>query len=277
MNATVPRTWSSPQGGPSINPQCCLSVLVVDDSPVIRDCISGLLQARDHRVSLASNGFEAIRACRDRQFDVILLDLEMPEMGGVEALRMLRVLARRVGAQTRIVVCTASPLGKQQCLRAAVDGVLTKPVTPQALYRAVEGRVARKYAESGPIAVAKAADSYPLQARLEEYFAGSHEVFAAMAGSLLRSWPALRTELEEGTQLRDAGAIRRAAHRLRGSVGQFDTGHAFAVAGALDQLSQDAPWSVRLKLVEALIAGVDDLTRQLASALGDLAERSEAG
>ncbi len=123
-------------------------VLVVEDNLVNQRTLAHLLERHGHRVSVAANGRECLRALADQPFDIVLMDVQMPEMDGLEATREIRRLERSEGlgaagsegARLPIVAVTAhaSPEDRKRCLEAGMDAHLTKPVRSAELLAAIE-------------------------------------------------------------------------------------------------------------------------------------------
>jgi two-component system sensor histidine kinase/response regulator len=130
----------------SVSPVRPVRVLLAEDNIVNQRVAMGLLTRRGHQVTLANNGIEALDALTQSAFDVVLMDVQMPVMGGFEATRELRAREREEGRHTRIVAMTAHAMAgdRERCLEAGMDGYLAKPIDPQALFQAVEGVVAGK-------------------------------------------------------------------------------------------------------------------------------------
>jgi two-component system sensor histidine kinase/response regulator len=107
---------------------------------VNQDVAVGLLQMRGHHVEVANNGREAIAALERRQFDVVLMDLEMPEMDGLEAAAMIRRREAVRGGHVPIVAMTAHAIKgfRSRCLEAGMDDYITKPIKPAEMFKAVE-------------------------------------------------------------------------------------------------------------------------------------------
>lgn len=111
-----------------------LSILVVEDNPVNQLVVQRVLERAGHRVRVAENGLAAIEAAESEKFDAILMDVEMPELDGLEATRRIRE-NERDGARTPIIAMTAGALegDKDSCLRAGMDAYLEKPFRPDQL------------------------------------------------------------------------------------------------------------------------------------------------
>lgn len=110
-----------------------MHILFVDDKPTLRQLYRLGLKRYGHHVSTASGGIEAIQAVRGGNFDMIIMDLDMPRMNGWEAVRKIRALPR--GEKIPIVIFTAKHLmlSPDQVHQTGADGVLIKPLTPQEL------------------------------------------------------------------------------------------------------------------------------------------------
>jgi CheY-like chemotaxis protein len=108
-------------------------ILVVDDHGFSRTLMSALLQTLSLNIKMVTNGFEAVDICREKRFDLILMDVNMPVMDGPKAAALIRATCA-YNAKTPIIALTAS--GQEvitKCLNAGMDDYLIKPVTPHAL------------------------------------------------------------------------------------------------------------------------------------------------
>jgi two-component system, sensor histidine kinase and response regulator len=126
-------------------PALFLRVLVAEDNPVNQRLMVRLLEKRGHRAQVAGNGLEAVQALEKERFDLVLMDLQMPEMGGMEATEVIRKNEKGSGRHTPIIALTASTtLGdREKCLASGMDGYLAKPVRPLELEELLESYMAR--------------------------------------------------------------------------------------------------------------------------------------
>lgn len=110
-----------------------MNILFVDDKPVLRQLYRLGLKRYGHHVSTAGGGVEAIQAVRGENLDMIIMDLDMPQMDGWEAVSKIRTLPR--GKKVSIVIFTAKHLllSQDQIHQSGADGILNKPLTPQEL------------------------------------------------------------------------------------------------------------------------------------------------
>jgi len=128
------------------NPAASLRVLVAEDNPVNQLLASRLLEKRGHRVVLASNGREALELLASDSYDLVLMDLQMPEMDGLEVTRALRQkeVVKSDGSHQPVIALTAHAMrgDQERCREAGMDGYLTKPIRPQELDAVLEKYVA---------------------------------------------------------------------------------------------------------------------------------------
>ena len=117
-----------------------LRILLAEDNIVNQLVACRLLEKLGHAVTVAANGREALAFLDQRDFDLVLMDVQMPEMDGFEATAAIRVKESGTRRHIPIVAMTAHALkgDEQRCLQAGMDGYVPKPITPAALYRAIE-------------------------------------------------------------------------------------------------------------------------------------------
>ena len=123
-----------------LNETPLMKILLVDDSPVNRDVAAGLLEMSGYQVETANNGRDALEMLDRREYDVVLMDLEMPVMDGLTASRECRERQLSGGNRIPIIAMTAHAIDevREQCIKAGMDGFLTKPIQPAELFTALE-------------------------------------------------------------------------------------------------------------------------------------------
>jgi two-component system, sensor histidine kinase and response regulator len=131
--------------------QRSLSFLVAEDNPVNQRLIARLLEKRGHSVVLVQNGREALEALEKQAFDIVLMDLQMPEMGGLEATQRVREKEKVSGDHLAIIALTAHAMkgDEEQCLACGMDGYVTKPINLEELFSVVENIVRSTTHRSG--------------------------------------------------------------------------------------------------------------------------------
>lgn len=117
-----------------------LRILLVEDSPVNQKLAATLLRKRGHDVSVANNGREALESLDSQPFDLVLMDIQMPEMDGLEATRAIREKERETGEHIPIIALTAHALegDRERCLDAGMDNYLAKPIHAKRLLATIE-------------------------------------------------------------------------------------------------------------------------------------------
>ena len=120
-------------------------ILVAEDHPVNRKLVAKLLNNKQMIPVMALNGREALRAIREDAFDLILMDVQMPGMDGLETTRAIREMEKLEGGHIPILAMTAHAMigDRQKCLEAGMDGYVTKPLNADEFYRAIEAALAR--------------------------------------------------------------------------------------------------------------------------------------
>jgi CheY-like chemotaxis protein len=121
-----------------------MRVLLVEDNAVNSRLASLFLEKRGHLVSLAANGREALDALRERRFEVIVTDISMPEMDGLEMAAAIRFQEKATGTHIPIVAMTAHAMqgDRERCFAAGMDGYISKPIQAKELFEAIEGLAA---------------------------------------------------------------------------------------------------------------------------------------
>ena len=116
-------------------------VLLVEDNAVNQMVAESLLERRGFDVVVASNGREGVDAFQRERFDLVLMDIQMPEMDGFEALAAIRAIEEPTGRHTPVVALTAHALkeDRERCLAAGMDDYLSKPIEAAKLYETIRG------------------------------------------------------------------------------------------------------------------------------------------
>jgi CheY-like chemotaxis protein len=129
-----------------------LRVLVAEDNVVNQRVARGVLVRRGHEVTVVGDGRAAVEAIAEGTFDVVLMDVQMPEMDGFEATAQIRAREKTTGGHLRIIAMTANAMmgDRERCLRAGMDGYASKPLDARLLCAAVEQR---EIAPSSPLPV----------------------------------------------------------------------------------------------------------------------------
>jgi CheY-like chemotaxis protein len=242
-------------------------ILLVEDNPVNQRVASGLLIRRGHHVQVAQNGREALARLQQERFDLVLMDLQMPVMGGLEATVAIRARERVTGEHVRIVAMTAHAMNsdRERCLAAGMDGYVSKPIDPATLFATIEhpdksGGVHTETARSATF------DVDALRRRLS----GDLELMTDVIHVFLEDLPVRLAAIKEAVLSRNPEALRAAAHALKGAASNLSAGGLFDAASALERIGAEsrmdaAEAAARQLSVEAANV-LDCLHRHVASA-----------
>jgi two-component system sensor histidine kinase/response regulator len=216
-----------------------LRVLVAEDNPTNQKVVSVLLDQQGHHVSIVNNGRLAVERAAQELFDVILMDVQMPEMSGLEATVAIREAERHTGLHIPIVALTARAMGgdREQCLVAGMDAYVSKPVRAEELFSAIEAVTG--LAPAGPSPDTAAAPELETARSVERSallagFGGRGDLVKQVIDVFLTDAPAMLTRLNKAARASDAAELAAAAHAIKGSAGLFSQGEAYVDARALE-------------------------------------------
>jgi two-component system, sensor histidine kinase and response regulator len=255
------RTKRSSRTGRSARP---LRVLVAEDNLTNQKLVSALLDQKGHQVSIVSNGRLAVERAAAEPFDVILMDVQMPEMSGLEATVAIREMERGTGAHVPIVALTARAMAgdREQCLAAGMDAYVSKPVRADELFSAIDAIVgSSSEADSGPLSLPsepRPAAAINVSALLEN-FGGRADLVRDVIDVFLVDAPVMLTRLENAARGSNASEVAAAAHAIKGSAGLFSQGEAYASARTLE-----------LRARGGEVAGSDAAAAEIAGAVSRL-------
>ena len=244
-----------------------LNILLTEDNPVNRVLAQKILQKQGHTVTSANNGREAVQLWeqnRSRQFDLILMDVQMPEMDGLQATGYIRNREKESGAHIPIVAMTAHAMkgDRERCLEGGMDGYISKPITPAGLARAIEEAVPALTREAA--ALNTEAQGEKMDEELLARFGGDAGLLRELAELFIQSCPKMLEDIRDAVQKRDAKALERAAHSLKGCVGNFFSHGARETAQRLELLGKSGDLSGAEELARILEEQVAEFNRVLA-------------
>jgi len=242
-----------------------LRLLVAEDTPVNRKLVATVLAKRGHRVTTAENGRQALEAVADEAFDLVLMDVQMPEMDGLEATRAIREREKASGGHVPIVALTAHALkgDRERCLAAGMDGYLAKPIDLDQLVATVEGW---GVAEASPAPAAPSASK-----GFDEEFAlgrvaGDRKLLREVVAIFRADYPKTLRQIEAALRRRGAEELRMAAHALKGSVATFGAGEVREAALRLEQRGKGGRFAGASHDLAELKAGLRKLEKAFVAA-----------
>jgi PAS domain S-box-containing protein len=243
-----------------------LRVLLAEDNPVNQKLAAHLLEKRGHSVAVASSGREALGRLEKEPFDLVLMDVQMPEMDGLEATRTIRERERETGTHLPIVAMTAHAMkgDRDRCLEAGMDDYVSKPIQAEQLFRAIEG-LAPSLREPERAATA-GDDRQPIldRADLLNRFGGDEELLRELIAIAIASFPEQLAQVRAAIARGDSEALARAAHAIKGAAGNFSTTAAFEAAQRLELMGREGEMAGAGAGLSALEAEIERLQQALA-------------
>ena len=262
LGASVPAA-APPRPGPASG----LRVLLAEDNVVNQTLAVHLLRAAGHQVTVAATGVEAVDGYTHGVFDVICMDLQMPDMDGFEATAAIRRIEAGCGGHIPIIALTAHAMAgdRERCLDASMDGYVAKPIRRAELLAEiarVTGSVGAP-AEPPPAAPAEAAGAPMSGATLR--FQDDEAMLRELAEVFLEDHPARLAEIRAALAEGDASRLTRAAHTLKGSVGVLCEDGPFVSARELEMAARAGDLRGAAQIAATLEQQIDLLGRDLAA------------
>jgi two-component system sensor histidine kinase/response regulator len=231
----------APQPEPDIMPNQ-LKILVAEDTPFNQKFIKRLMDRWNHQIHIAENGLEAVAAFQNDTFDMILMDVQMPSMDGLEATRAIRKIEASQGqSHIPIIAMTAHAMkgDQEMCLEAGMDAYVSKPISSDILKETLA-----KHSTASPNGSAKA-DAHPSptvvfdKSSLLKAFDHDWDFFAEAVDMFLEDYPPMVDEIRLAVVESDAERLRRQAHALKGMLGNFQAQDAVSVARELEEMGRE--------------------------------------
>ena len=220
-------------------------VLLAEDGLVNQQVARELLQSRGHRVVVVNNGREAVEALERDLFDLVLMDVQMPEMGGFEATADIRLKEQTTGNHIHIVAMTAHAMkgDRERCLKAGMDAYLSKPIQSKSLFEVVEGSATADRDDDGasiePATTNSGTESILDWSAAVDRVAGREDVLRQMVLLFFKEADKLLPALREAIAQRDMVIVRRLAHSIKGSATCFAAPPAVAAATRAEFMGRD--------------------------------------
>jgi len=243
-----------------------LRLLLAEDNLINQKVALGMLEKMGHELTIANNGREAVDIFSKGRFDLVLMDIQMPEMDGFEATKLIRQQQQQSGTKVPIIAMTAHAMSgdREKCLSAGMDDYISKPISRDELDRVIQ-RNSAPTSGSQPIvtgpgptftkpALAEATPAEPARTELAQLCAkanscinfeavlrrcgGDHELLATVAGMFPPESGKLVKSMEEARAASDWLTMQRSAHTLKGMCGMFEATRAANAARDLEQVAR---------------------------------------
>lgn len=268
-----------------------LRVLVAEDTPANQKVITAILKKRGHQCVIANNGREAVDWVRNETFDVVLMDVQMPTMDGLQATKMIREYEEESGIHVPVIAMTAYAMrgDREKCIAAGMDNYISKPIDAPKLIRLLE-RLATKYQRRSSLApvpaeketastAAERSQAQTQPSRKKEKAVSSQpvadmhaalkrvgmdpDILNSMVDYFFEDAPGLLQEISRHVQTQDADELARAAHSLKGLCANFNASAATEAAKAIEDMGHRGDLQAVPAAIPPLESELDRLTREL--------------
>ncbi len=219
----------------------CLNVLLAEDNAINQKLASRILQKMGHTVTIAENGMKVLQNLESKRFDVILMDVQMPEMDGFQATKAIREKEKISGGHIPIIAMTAHAMSgdKERCLATGMDGYISKPINTQELLKNIDELLSKLEASSETPLPTMGGGEIVDKAQLLARVGCDVDLLRELVDLFLDTSGGMLSHVEHSVRQENSEAIDRAAPTLKGAVGNFAADRAFAAALKLETMGRD--------------------------------------
>lgn len=269
IHAVVRKKPDQEKGAPALKsaldlPMQPLKILVAEDTPFNQKFITRLLGRWGHTAIVVGDGRKAVEAIFENRYDLILMDVQMPEMDGFEATARIREIEEKKGEHTPIIAMTAHAMkgDRERCLEAGMDDYVPKPISSDALLNAIRMLVPE---HSGPnkedAAVIEKTQPVFDKTALLKAFDNDWDFLKEVLDMFLADYPKMLKNIHDAIQTRDAPALQRTAHALKGMLGNFQVETPTKKAYTLEKMGAEGNLEQAADIYVQLTTELDSLER----------------
>ena len=234
-----------------------LRVLLAEDNSVNQLLATRLLEKRGHYVKVTGNGREALAALEQARYDLVLMDVQMPEMDGIEATLAIREKEKRTGMHQPVVALTAMVIkgDRERCIAAGMDGYLSKPIRQHQLDEILES-----YSEKLPGRAASSTESIdktlvldPVnEAELMERIGDDLEFLSELAEVFAKEYPIQLSAARKALADDDPEGLARAGHALKGALANLAAASSSGSASSIEEMGISGDLSIAGPAIDRL-------------------------
>ena len=249
-------------------PLQALHILLAEDNLINQRLAAALLEKRGHQVFVVGNGQEALDALASTEFDLVLMDMQMPVLDGIEATQRIREQERENGAHhLPIVAMTANAMhgDRERCLAAGMDAYVSKPIKPEDLFAQIAAAFSGEFAAATVVnqPVASVLRIYNRKAVLER-LGGDEALFRTLAGMFVADCASYCNALTQAMAAADAPTLQREAHTIKSLLATFSEDEGTALAQQLEDRAKRGNLAGADEMAAALVLAVKGLAEALA-------------
>ena len=242
-----------------------LNILLAEDNLVNQKLATRLLEKRNHAVTVVLNGKDALAALEKGSYDLVLMDMQMPEMDGFEATAIIRDREKATGRHQHIIAMTALAMNgdRERCVAAGMDSYLSKPIRPQELDDALDALLASKRALSAESDHTSTSNHAVEVIQLLDRIDDDRALLAELVEIFRREYPENLRAAQQAILAKNSGDLQGAAHTLRGALGNLSATYASTLAAELETAGEVGDFVAAQATLDKLIPQLDHVTRAL--------------
>jgi two-component system sensor histidine kinase/response regulator len=235
-----------------------LHILLAEDNAVNQKLACRMLERMGHTVALAEDGKKVLEALERENFDLILMDVQMPEIDGLEATRIIRDLEKLTAKRIPIIAMTAHAMqgDEEKCLQSGMDGYIAKPITAHDLFETIESIVNAANAQEKLVSLPRAARKVVDKDQILDRVGGDLELLSEVIGLFVDDYPLTLSEIRGAIQQSDPESLGKAAHTLKGAVSNFGAHSAVQAALTLEDMAKNKDMTGAVTALENLEAEI---------------------
>jgi CheY-like chemotaxis protein/anti-sigma regulatory factor (Ser/Thr protein kinase) len=231
-----------------------LTILVAEDTPFNQKFILRLLGRWGHQTVLVENGHQVLEALSENAFDLVIMDVQMPEMDGYEATRAIRELEKTSGGHIPIIAITAHALkgDRESCIEAGMDEYVSKPISSDKLFEIIETLgPGRTESITGSADGEDTRPSYDKQTLIDAF---DHDwgFFTEVVDLFIQDYPRMMTDIQQAYKTGNMDALIRTAHSLKGMLSLFNAKEATRRALKLEEMGKQGEFFGAEQEIESL-------------------------
>ncbi|MBF0495373.1 MAG: response regulator [Deltaproteobacteria bacterium] len=237
------------EASPGAKPK--LHILLAEDNFINQQMTRATLTKKGHTVIIAANGIEVLEALAKDHFDLILMDVQMPDMDGIQATAAIREIEKQTGEHIRIVALTAHAFeeDRDKCLAAGMDDYLAKPVRSSELLKNIEN------GGTCSVLAPDTAPDVPVDLRdFENRCSGDQRLIGQLIQLFFQNYHKYLADIREAMDRRDPRDLEYRAHFLKGVLTNFSARPARIIAARLEEMAKDE----KLNDVESVYAALEE-------------------
>ena len=236
-----------------------MRILVAEDNIPNQKLLFMMLTKMGYKVNIVNNGKEAIESLQHNKYDIVLMDVHMPEMDGFEATRIIREKEKDSDRHIPIIAITADAMSddKERCIKAGMDDYISKPVYQEKIIEAIKKIVFNK--EEGTVNIPVPDQSIFDMAALMKRLDIDEKLVREIMDVYLNDTPIQLSRLKEYFKISDFLSIERCAHSIKGASANF-------CVGTINKTAQDIELAAKqgnLEMIKTLIDNVEDQFEEL--------------